>query len=404
MLQRQSEYRLYGKESKMMLNILCVANPIKEVLSGQECLQALVSGVKNVHGQDAERKPGLLTFLMSDGGDGFLDAVGREQGFERVEIETTGPLSAVISVPILWDAANEVAYIESALCCGLNGVEPERRDIMMSGTAGLADLLMGARELGVKEIVIGLGGSATCDGGLGLLWRLACLTGQFHYNACAARGAIDLAESPSPDMKALQKWWGDVRIRVCVDVDNPLLGDNGAARVFAPQKGADAEQAEQLEAWMELWCDRVERNVGEVVRDEAGAGAAGGLGFALRAMGAELVPGAETIAELIGLKEAVGQNTLLLTTEGKFDATSLGGKAPWVAAQLALQAQGSAAIFCGVADEETAGRARENRVRVIEYGRDMDVSALSAETPGRLSGAVHDYLSNLKGVGLNAKA
>lgn len=380
----------------MRRNIICVANPIKEIMSAQECLHAMVAGEGKALRGVAGNTPSdvkVCGFLMSDGGDGFLDAIGQNGALERRTVPTTGPLGDIVSANYLRDAGPGIAYIESANVCGLRLIEPGRRNIMMSGTAGLADVVVAAKEDGARQIYIGLGGSATCDGGVGFLWRLACLTGQFTPDACEGRTALDMAESAVPDTAAIREWLGETRLIVCADVDAPLLGTAGAAQGFAAQKGATPEQVEQLEAWMANWAARVEINAGASLQSLAGAGAAGGLGFVFAAIGAELLPGAMTVMELTGLAGAVTQADLVMVTEGKFDATSLQGKAPWAVAELARRADAAPVIFCGVSDNEARTRAESAGVKVIEFAAGVTEDRRTAEMPGLLTAAVEAYIT-----------
>jgi glycerate kinase len=370
-----------------MKNIICAANPLKEVLSASECLEALKSGAAVT--AKAEEIAG---FLVSDGGDGFLDAISQSRKMERIDVPCTAPLGDLITAPVVIDRETSTAFIESASCCGISLVDPERRSVLMSGTAGLADLLAAAKHAGVSTVYIGLGGTATCDGGVGFIWRLACLAGQFLQDACEPRVAIDLAESAAPDLEQIRNWLGDVQVIACVDVDNPLMGPDGAAQVYAPQKGATPEQVEQLEGWMGGWCQRIERNLGHGLCSSPGAGAAGGLGFALLAIGAQLAPGGWTVADITGIAAAIKPGMLVLTNEGRFDSTSFRGKAPWAIAQLARDAGASPAIFCAVADSGARARAEAEGVRIVEFARDLHEGERREKSAERLREAVAAYL------------
>ncbi len=370
-----------------MKHVLCAGNAVKEVMSATNSLAALEAGAR------ASNKPLSNGFLISDGGDGFLEACGQGHNYVINEAACTGPLGDAISAPYLIDSENETAYIEIALCSGLKLVEKSRRNVMISGTAGVADLVYATRMAGVKKLYIGLGGSATCDGGAGFLWRLAELSGQCRRGYPEPRIAMDLPELPSPDIQALCGWLAPMEIIGCVDVDNPLRGPNGAAKVFAPQKGADPDQAELLEGWMGDWCIRIERSAGMKLCAMPGAGAAGGLGFAVAAVGATLVCGARMVFDLTNLSDAISDGTTLLTVEGRFDATSMGGKATWEAALLARERGGHAAIFCGVADRNALAEAVDRQIAVVEFGRDITENQRVTHMPAMLTAAVTEYLT-----------
>lgn len=377
-----------------MTDIICAGNAVKEIMSAAQSLAALEAGVRGA----GEKESG--NFLISDGGDGFLEACGQNQSFQRHETNCTGPLGDAITAPFLFDPKTKTAYIETALCCGLKLVEESRRNLMISGTAGVAEMVASAREIGAVKIIVGLGGSATCDGGAGFLWRLAELSGQCQQGGLDPRVAMDMPELPSPDIAALRLWLGAADLVVCVDVDNPLNGPNGAACVFAPQKGADAEQTEQLEGWMGDWCERIERNAGVELCELPGSGAAGGLGFAMAAVGGRLVPGARTVFEVAGLSNAVTAGMTLVTTEGMFDATSLNGKATWEAALLARERGAHATIFCGIADEAATAEAAKRGISIVEFGRNLSEEQRVKESPEKLAQAVTNFFQSRPGAGV----
>lgn len=368
-------------------NIICGANPIKEVLTAGECLDAIQQGVASQVAQGAN----FQGFPFGDGGDGFLEAIAHKRSFTKHVVQTTAPMGDLVDCPILIDESNKTAYIESATCCGLRVVEPHRRDVMMSSTAGLADLIAVCVEKGMKKIYIGLGGSATCDGGVGMLWKLACHAGQHEADACDPRTAIDLAECAPPDVHLIQEWLEPVKIIACCDVLNPLLGPEGTAQTYGPQKGASPEQVDQLENWMQCWAARIERHTGLALRDRPGAGAAGGLGFALATVGAELVSGAQTTAELTGLTWNMSPGVTVITTEGVFDETSFNGKAPWVLARLALNHGARPVIFCGSAEAAAADRARAAGAEIVPFAPDLPAEKRISDTAALLRDAVSNY-------------
>ena len=371
-----------------MQNIICAANPLKEVLPAGECLNALMAGA-------SRSNPGAAQgFLISDGGDGFLDAIAHCMDLEKIEVQCTAPLGEVITAPLLLDRSRSIAYIESASCCGLRLVEPSRRNIMISGTAGLGDLLAAARDAGIAKTFIGLGGSATCDGGVGLIWRLACLAGQFQADPCEPRNAIDLAESAVPDLEQISHWLGNMQLIACVDVDNPLTGPHGAARVYAAQKGASPEEVDQLEAWISRWCERIERFTQRSLGPVPGAGAAGGLGFALLALGGEIVPGADMVADIVGVSAAIKPGAHVISNEGSFDETSFSGKAPWAIARRATQAGATASIFAAIVDPDAKQKAESLGVNICEFGTGLSLEERRHRAAELLEHAVATHLGS----------
>lgn len=371
-----------------MLRVICAGHAIKEVLSAAESLFSMECGVRRA-------APGTepARFVVSDGGDGFLDAYHFACDGEIVTVPVTGPLGDSIQADFYYDSTSRRAIIESARAIGLALVPPQNRDVLQSGTAGLADLLASARQHGAREIIIGLGGSATSDGGIGLLWRLHHYAQSQPGAPAPTRTAADLATAPAPDLAAIRRWLGDLQLIASTDVDNPLTGPHGAVRSFARQKGATPQQLPALESAVIRWADQIESRAGAALRDLPGAGAAGGLGFALLAIGARREPGAQTLCEWIGLPEAIQPGDIVMTTEGKFDETSLHGKAPWTVAQLACTRGARPVIFCGIADESAIATARQHDIDVCEFGRDLPAADRAALTPGRLVAAVEQYLT-----------
>jgi len=369
------------------MKIVCVGHAIKEVLSALDSLKALQTGVAEANGTVCG------SFLLSDGGDGFLDVyMDSHPSAQFEQIVTLDALGADLTAPYIWDPESETAVIEVAKCRGLAQINPSRRNIMISGSAGIADLLAVVRRRGAKKVLIGLGGTATCDGGVGFLWRLAEISGQCRNGCPEIRTAMDMADIPSPDIEALRVWADPMEIIACADVDNPLLGEIGAAHSFAAQKGANVVEVEQLDAFMESWADRVERNAGEHWRDLNGAGAAGGLSFAMASIGALLVPGALACMEFNGLAEFIKKGQKVITTEGRFDFTSFHGKAPWTIASTSVTQGIDAIIFCGIAEESAAAQAAKDGVVVVEFGRHLHGDDRKSQAAACITEAVKQYL------------
>lgn len=222
-----------------------------------------------------------------------------------------------MNAPIL--RVGDTVYVESALGCGLPLLEAANGDVRSATTYGVGQLLSAGASLhGVRRVVVGLGGSGTNDGGAGLWAALGAEPADvLRGGGAALRRLEDVSAPPSPD----------VVLVAATDVDNPLLGLHGATAVYGPQKGADQAAMMLLDAALEDWADRVEAAVGRAgLRNAPGAGAAGGLGFGLLALGAERRSGVELVMDASGLAGQVEDADLVLTGEGKFDATSLRGK------------------------------------------------------------------------------
>lgn len=256
----------------------------------------------------------LLLLPLADGGTGFVDVLAAARGGTWHSVDVTGPLGDQVAAR--WLELDGTAYVESAAACGLHLVAQRTpATARRASTRGVGELIADARDTGVAEIVVGLGGSATTDGGAGMLAALGAV-------------AVDVDGGVLPDGTPIgvaglvgTVRLGGVRLVAAVDVDNPLLGTHGAAAVFGPQKGAD--HPGELDAALAAFADVLP---GRDVRDEPGAGAAGGMGAALLALGARSASGAGLVRELVGLDAALDRADLAVTGEGSFDWQSLRGK------------------------------------------------------------------------------
>ena len=238
---------------------------------------------------------------LSDGGPGFVEVLHRSAGGRLLTTQVTGPLDDVVPATFLV-AHDGTAYVEAAAACGLALVPEGVGQPVEASSEGVADLLRAALSEGARRVVVGVGGTASTDGGRGCFERFG--------------GA--------------GSWPAEVELLVATDVDNPLLGGNGAAVVFGPQKGADRGQVALLEERMVAWAAQSAGNA-----EAPGAGAGGGLGYGLMLLGGRRVSGVQTVLEAVHLEERAAAVDLLLTGEGSFDGTSLQGKVPrgvaWVA-------------------------------------------------------------------------
>lgn len=250
-----------------------------------------------------EARPGDEVILapQSDGGPGFIDVLATAFGVARRVRSVTGPLGEPVRAS--WLLHNRVAYLEVAQACGLTLVPqpPGPRSALAASSAGVGELIAAALRTECHTVVVGLGGSATSDGG---------------------RGAIDALGG----LAAARRLLGEVDLVAATDVDNPLLGPHGAAAVFSPQKGADPVTVQRLEERLTAWADELAAGSGRDVRDEPGAGAAGGLGAMLLACGARRVSGAELVAEKTRRQAKIAGADLVITGEGSIDAQTLHGK------------------------------------------------------------------------------
>lgn len=340
-------------------------------------------------------------FPMADGGDGFLAAL-RHYRPVVLEVSTRArdPLGRPVSAVWGWDPEADVAYVESAAAIGLRLLERGERDPLHATSAGLGRLIRTAAGLGPKEIVVGLGGSATVDGGLGMARALG-----FRFEGPDGRAIEHPAELPDlvrivPPREPLLP--AGIRVLALADVEAPLHGPGGAARAFGPQKGADPAAVERLadglERLAEAW--RADLAVPGDLAGRPGAGAAGGVAAGLVAfLGAEIVPGAEWLADLAGLAEAIGGADGVVTGEGRFDPGSLRGKATGHVLELARAAGVRGAVVCGSA----TGPAPPGVLVVAADAHGEPGTRLDASGLGRLLDVVLDRWAAPGGRGILAR-
>ena len=278
----------------------------------------------------------LTLVPLSDGGPGFVDVLADNLEGEVVGVVTTDPLGREVPGTILLTtgAGGRTAYVESAQAAGLYLLAPDERDPTRSTTLGVGTLLLAALEEGAHRVVVGLGGSGTNDAGAGLLAALGVGPADR-----LGRGGLALEATTEDDVAGLDAARDRLRgvdLVIASDVDTPLLGLKGASAVFAPQKGASEEEAQRLENALGHFAGVVAR-VRPPARDlltgtllkperEPGAGAAGGLGYALHLLGARRVSGVEAVLDAVGFPELVASADLVVTGEGCFDWQSLRGK------------------------------------------------------------------------------
>ena len=268
---------------------------------------------------------------MADGGEGTMDALCRTLGGTRVEVTVSDPLGKpVVSEYAVVDIPGEglTAVIEMSKASGLTLIPTELRNPLHTSTFGTGELILDALGRGCRHFLIGIGGSATNDGGTGMLaalgWKFLDSAGQVLAPVGASLGKIASISSEARDPRL----YGCTFVTAC-DVDNPFCGPDGAACVFAPQKGASPEDVKVLDEGLCSFASVIRDSTGVDVKDLPGAGAAGGLGGALKAfLGSELVPGAAIVLDAIGFDSLAEGADLVITGEGRMDSQTLKGKAP----------------------------------------------------------------------------
>ena len=282
--------------------------------------------------------PGLTTIQVpvADGGDGTVEAA-EAAGYRRIELGVRGPTGKPLTASFA--LLDGTAIIESAQACGLTRLPGGILAPLTATSCGVGELILAAVRKRAKRIVLGLGGVACTDGGAGLVTALGGRLLDASGTELPPGGAA-LARLDHIDVSRLRNLSGTgTEVIAATDVDNPLLGPRGAAAVYAPQKGASARDVASLEEGLARWADVTERTFGFVKRDEPGAGAAGGLGFAaLGFLGATMQPGIELMLDLLSFHDHLSGARLVVTGEGALDEQTLHGKAPAGVARAAAAA------------------------------------------------------------------
>ena len=308
------------------MKILIAPDKFKGTLNAREVAQNIAKGLLDVL-PDAE----IEVVPMADGGEGTAEAICDARSCSWLEFKAHDPLGRDIDARYGWIDEEKLAVMEMSETAGMRRLSESKRDPIHATTFGVGEMILDATKRGANEIIIGLGGSATNDGGFGMARALG-FRFEFEHEQEQLR-ITDLVE-----LKGIRRPtdFGVPTIIAAVDVKNPLLGKNGATRVFGPQKGASNTDLENFERALTRLADVVATEFGFDHRNEAGAGAAGGLGFALLSFcGATIRPGFEVVAEAVGLEAKMRDADLVITGEGSLDRQTLEGKTPVGVARLA---------------------------------------------------------------------
>ncbi len=329
------------------MKIVVAPNALKGSLSAARAAEAMSAGIRAVlpHAD-------IRAIPVADGGDGLIAAL-RDPLSAEVHTQTvSGPLGVPTSASFLYIPQRKLAIIEMAAAAGLTLLKDDQLDSVAASSKGVGELIIAALDLGCQQIVLGLGGSATTDGATGLAVALGMRFLDKNGSSVAGNGA-NLEHIRTIDRRELDVRLASVKFDVACDVDNPLLGEHGAARVYAPQKGAGAEQIRQLERGLMNLASVIEQDTGRDVRALAGGGAAGGMGAGLVAfVDAELKPGAQLVLEILDIEQAIADADLVLTSEGRLDQQTRFGKAPAAVAGLAKQHKVPCIAIAGMLDDD----------------------------------------------------
>jgi len=314
------------------MQILIAAGAFKQSLTAAQACRAIAAGL-GASGLDAR----WHCLPIADGGNGTLDAL-LASGGERRRLAVRGPLGRMVEAEYGLIEGGRCAVIEMALASGLELLQPHELDPLGASSYGTGQLLVDALERGVERVIIGMGGSATVDGGMGCLEALGLRLLDVR-GAPIPPGGGGLADIAVIDAGGIDARWRDIELLIASDVDNPVLGERGAARVFGPQKGADAAMVEALERNLAHCFAAIFEQQGVDLRMVPGAGAAGALAGGLMAfLPCKLQSGIDIVLGHSAFHTHLARTDLLITGEGRIDAQTLSGKGPLGVARLAAQA------------------------------------------------------------------
>ncbi|PKG48554.1 MULTISPECIES: glycerate kinase [Halomonadaceae] len=305
------------------MNVLLCPDSFKDALSAQDAAAAMARGVKR-----AIPSAQVRACPLADGGEGSLDALIAATGAERRQLDVHDALGRPRKATWGWLSDQRTAFIELAEASGLQHLTADERNALHTSTFGVGELLLAALDQGAEKALLLLGGSATNDGGAGMLQALGARFLDQNDKPLPPGGAA-LSQLTRLTLDGLDPRLAGLALEAAVDVDNPLLGVRGATAVFGPQKGASPEEVEQLDRALGHFADISAQVLGEDCRTLPGAGAAGGMGFAAKAfLNATLKPGIEMIMQQADMATLLANADLVITGEGRLDGQSLAGKTP----------------------------------------------------------------------------
>ena len=331
------------------MNILIAPDKFKGALNAREAAENIAKGLR-----DALPDAKIESVPMADGGDGTAEVICNARGGSWVKCKAHDPFCREIDARYAWIGDEKLAVMEMSEAAGMRRLSESERDPIRATTFGVGEMILDAARRGAAEIIIGLGGSATNDGGSGMAralgFRFFSDAEELNENVSELEklteiilpeeilGALAAASARPKGRRLTQPPLQHVlpKIIAAVDVKNPLLGENGATRVFGPQKGATKNDIDILERALTTLADVVAKEFGFDYRNEPGAGAAGGLGFGLMSFcGAKIRPGFDVVAEAVGLEAKIKDADVVITGEGSLDRQTLEGKTPVGVARLA---------------------------------------------------------------------
>lgn len=329
------------------MKVVVAIDSFKGSLSSIEAGQAVKAGVLAAH-PDAN----VIIKPLADGGEGTTDAFIEGLGGQRIDLTVTGPMGSPVSCYYGYLEKDKTAIIEMASASGITLVPAHQKNPLTASTRGVGEMILHALEKGCRHFIIGIGGSATNDAGIGMLKALG-YSFLDEQGLDVGEGAQALGKVASINAKNRHPLLDDCQFRIACDVTNPLCGENGATYIYGPQKGVTEAQKESLDQDMAHFADVTETTLNCAYKNYPGAGAAGGLGFAfLSYLHASLSPGVELILDAINLSDALNGADIVVTGEGQLDRQTAMGKAPVGVAKLAKAHGAKVLAFSGSVTKE----------------------------------------------------
>lgn len=357
------------------MKIIAAPNAFKGSATASDVAGAIQSGVMRVF-PDAE----VVQLPIADGGDGTLDVIIAAADGQYVEVEVLNPLGEQITAQYGLLDDGKTAVVEMAAASGIRLIDRAELNPMQTTTYGTGQLIKAALDRGCGQVIIGVGGSATVEGGIGMAQALgAKLLDNNGQNI--GYGGGGLSQIARIDVSHIDPRVKDTRFIVATDVENPLTGETGAAAVFGPQKGATPEMVTQLDTYLTKYAAFIQRDLGKSVAELAGAGAAGGLAAGLVAfLDAEIQSGGDVVLDLLNMKTHLQNATLVITGEGKIDSQTAYGKGPAAVAKLAKQQHVPVIAIAGCLSDDAD--------EVLAYG--IDGLMATVDCPMTLDDAINN--------------
>ncbi|MTB66960.1 glycerate kinase [Providencia sp. wls1943] len=342
------------------MKIIIAPDSFKESMSAELATQSVIKGFQRVF-PDAE----YISLPVADGGEGTVDALIAAQHGEKIPVTVAGPLGLPVMAYYGLLAESKTAVIEMAQASGLMLVPIAKRNPMLTNSYGTGELIANALALGVERIILGIGGSATVDGGVGMLQALGVRFYDENHQLLKSKGNI-LSQIAHIDIQQLDPRLSQCKIDIACDVSNPLVGEHGSAAVFGPQKGATPEMVAELDNGLNQFAALLQQLTGTDYRYLAGGGAAGGIAVAAAALlGGELKSGIEIVMDALAFEQHLQDADLVIIGEGSMDGQTAGGKAPFGIARLAAKHQVPVIALSGVLGDGVEGLHQEGVTAVF---------------------------------------